>query len=1028
MGGWVASCLVWVDLALSEGALAQSIVVPDDTLGTETSLVLPDPDGLPIDIIEGGATRGENLFHSFQEFNIGEGQGVYFANPAGIATILSRVTGQTPSDILGTLGVLGEADLFLINPNGIVFGENARLDVRGSFVATTANAIEFSNQGFFSLDSNPSDLPLLTVNPSALLFNQIIPQPIINRSTAGSSGLTVDNGRSLLLVGGDVSLDGGRLTASGGRVELGGVSEAGTVGLIADSGALSLAFPADVRRADVELTNGADVNVAAGGGGSVAFNARNIDTLEGSNIRAGISNLTRTTGAQAGDVTLNATDTVRIENSAVYNAVFGAGSGGNLQIDARQLVIQDGVAATATLVQGQAGNLIINASEFVELIGIKGTVRTAVPLNFGLRTFDVPVPLPIGLFSASLDMQDIPDVPVRLIDLLQSLNFLRSGGDAGDLTIKTRQLVVRDGAVISAGTLTEGRAGALRVFATDSVDLSGTSPPSVPSVRFFDVNGRIPSGLLNGTRGNGSGGDLMIETGRLTIRNGASVFAPTTTSAQPGGQIEVVAKESVELEGTSSDGIPSLLATGTLGAGNARPLTITTRRLTVRDGAFISAATTDSGQGGNVNVNASDSVELAGTSASLVPASFLEQLGVPRGARFSFREDLPFPSGIITGAAGNGNAGDLTIHTARLSIRNGAQASVSTSGAGDAGDLTVRAAVVELNSAQITTQSQGQGAAGNLSILQADSIRLDNQAKFSAETASGNGGNITLQVRDLLLLRRNSSIFTTAGRDGAGGNGGNITINNNAPNGFLVAAPRENSDITANAFEGRGGRVEIEAQGILGFVSRSSEELSRLLGTNDPSQLDPARLPTNDITAISQTNPALSGEVIIDTPETDPTAETIELPAVLTGTEVAQGCRIDDDQPQNTFVVTGRGGVPPVPEEAIDSRDIDVGLVTLNSAEDEGRIESNDAVSLENRLFPTTPRTPLPAARETSSSVVEAQGWTRNEQGTVQLLANASAVTADSLGLQSHNCQAGLTNSSAPARFSEGETTSSPLN
>lgn len=91
------------------------------------------------DLIEGGARRDSNLFHSFSEFNINNGQRVFFANPAGVDRILSRVTGNTQSNILGTLGVLGNADLFLLNPNGIVFGPNARLDVWGSFLATTAD-------------------------------------------------------------------------------------------------------------------------------------------------------------------------------------------------------------------------------------------------------------------------------------------------------------------------------------------------------------------------------------------------------------------------------------------------------------------------------------------------------------------------------------------------------------------------------------------------------------------------------------------------------------------------------------------------------------------------------------------------------------------------------------------------------------------------------------------------------------------------------------------------------------------------
>ncbi|HAA26534.1 MAG TPA: hypothetical protein DCE56_01190, partial [Cyanobacteria bacterium UBA8553] len=160
----------------NNSALAQ--VTPDSTLGTERSVVVPNQviKGIPSDQINGGATRGTNLFHSFQEFNVGEGQGVYFTNPAGIENILSRVTGGNPSNIFGRLGVLGNANLFLLNPNGIMFGPNSSLDIKGSFFATTANGIKLGDTGFFSA-SEPQNSRLISVSPGALFFNQVANQP-----------------------------------------------------------------------------------------------------------------------------------------------------------------------------------------------------------------------------------------------------------------------------------------------------------------------------------------------------------------------------------------------------------------------------------------------------------------------------------------------------------------------------------------------------------------------------------------------------------------------------------------------------------------------------------------------------------------------------------------------------------------------------------------------------------------------------------------------------------------------------------
>ena len=180
---WLSGCWQWkigasvalagtLGVGISGIAIAQ--VVPDNTLGAESSVVTPNVniEGIQGDRIDNGAIRGTNLFHSFEQFNIGTGRGAYFANPTGIANIFSRVTGANSSEILGRLGVLGNANLFLINPQGIVFGSGASLDVQGSFLATTGDAVKLGNGGLFSA-TQPEASNLLTVSPSAILFNTI---------------------------------------------------------------------------------------------------------------------------------------------------------------------------------------------------------------------------------------------------------------------------------------------------------------------------------------------------------------------------------------------------------------------------------------------------------------------------------------------------------------------------------------------------------------------------------------------------------------------------------------------------------------------------------------------------------------------------------------------------------------------------------------------------------------------------------------------------------------------------------------
>jgi large exoprotein involved in heme utilization and adhesion len=198
--------------------------------------------------------------------------------------------------------------------------------------------------------------------------------------------------------------------------------------------------------------------------------------------------------------------------------------------------------------------------------------------------------------------------------------------------------------------------------------------------------------------------------------------------------------------------------------------------------------------------------------------------------------------------------------------------------------------------------------------LQADRLELRDRGSITAETGSTQGGNITLEVSDLLLLRRNSTISATAGTAQAGGDGGNITIN--LPNGFIVGVKGENSDITANAFTGSGGRVNITAQGIYGLEFR------------------PSLTPFSDITASSTFG--VSGVVTLNTPNVDPNRGLVPLPVDLTDVSrlLVQNCPTGDAlaKPPNEFIITGRGGLPPTPSEAMHRDAIQVDLVTTDAS------------------------------------------------------------------------------------------------
>ncbi|MEH2251639.1 S-layer family protein [Nostoc sp.] len=448
--------------------------------------------------------------------------------------------------------------------------------------------------------------------------------------------------------------------------------------------------------------------------------------------------------------------------------------------------------------------------------------------------------------------------------------------------------------------------GTLTLNASDSVQLIGRSV------------GGYPSRLLTATTNSQNAGNLTINTGKLIVQDGAQI-STGVYGAGNGGNLNVNASESVELNGTNATNAnyvsPSGLFSGSHGEGNAGDLIINTRKLIVRDGAQVSTVVFGAGNGGNLNVNASESVELNGTNANNLP------------------------SGLFSSSLGIGNAGNLSIQTEKLSVRNGAEINVSSLGTGSAGNL------------QVATRS----------------IRLDNQGKLLANSVAGNGGNITLRVQDLLLLQRNSQISAVSGTAQAGGNGGNFTLN--IPDGFIVATPNENSDIITDAFTGRGGRIDIAAFGIFGMQVRYQEDLVRLLRTNDPSQLDPRRLPTNDITSFSQTGPSFKETI-------EPDFTRVELPTNLVDAskQIDTSCNPGSKQKASSFIITGRGGLPRNPYDLLSPDTVLVDWVTLDP-------------NIDNRKIPSVTTKPTTA---TSKPIVEATGWVINAKREVELTTNAS--------------------------------------
>ncbi|WP_293044490.1 filamentous hemagglutinin N-terminal domain-containing protein, partial [Moorena sp. SIO1F2] len=601
-----ASPFVLCSLLGATTALGQ--ITPDNTLGKVSSVVTPNVtiNGALADLIEGGAIRDSNLFHSFSDFNVAEFGRVYFANPAGVANILSRVTGTNVSNILGTLGVLGNANLFLINPNGIVFGSNSRLDLGGSFFGSTADSILFDDGTVFSA-KNPNDKPLLTINiPSGLQYGSN-PGSITNQSSL----FLVPNGQTLGLIGGEVTIPGGLIAALDGRIELGSVGN-GVVNLTPTDTSFVLDYSAVPAFQDISLSDGAFVITSGESGGSIQVQGANVSlrdrsfvfaNTEGSGSGGGIvvdaSQLSLEGGSQittnvigsgqGGDLTVDASESVRVVGvspdsipSILAALVFpeATGNGGDVSITTGELIVSDGAfVATTTRGEGDAGDVSITTGELIVKDGAFVSTSTSGEGDGGNLTVDAD----------------------STVELSSDLFAQTAGkGNAGDVSITTDQLIVKDGAFVLTSTFGEGDGGNLTVDADSTVQLIGTS-----------ASGEFASSFLTQTLGKGKAGDVSITTGEFIVSDGARISARTLGEGD-GGNVTVDADSTVQLIGTSASGeFASSLLTRTLGKGKAGDVSITTGEFIVSDGAIVSASTFSEGDGGDINVNASSTVELS---------------------------------------------------------------------------------------------------------------------------------------------------------------------------------------------------------------------------------------------------------------------------------------------------------------------------------------------------------------------------------------------------------------------------------
>jgi filamentous hemagglutinin family protein len=610
------------DIAFSLGIvcfLAQPAVGQVSTDSTTGSIVTPANNSFTVN---GGHRAGDNLFHSFRQLTVPTGSVLQINNELTIKNIFSRVTGGLPSEINGVIRANGNANVFLLNPNGILFGPNAQLLIGGSFYGTTANSIRFVDGTSFSATPRPNGTPLLSANlPSQFIFEGIPGTITVRRQghdyiggirpfvgAGQQGGLSVLPGNTFSLIGGNVLLEGGVISVASGAIII-GAAERGIVTLSPLGSNYLIAPQPTTIFGNIALTTRSALDVSGIGGGSIQIWGKDVRLTDGSlllNQNFGNLNSLPIEVRASSSLFISGTDPIARTFGGIASVALGMGSGADIDLQSPRITVTEGAtAASISLSQfqtGRAGNINIMASEYFHVLGVSPRSLTTVS---SLSSF--------GLFS----------------------------GSAGNINIQTSQLFLRDGGLILSATAGSGSSGAVTVTARD-IEISGIAPLT-----------RIPSGIGSTSIGVGNAQRVLINTTRLSVLNGGRIDSSAIAEGNGGG-IFINAAESILVSGrfmdlgstaiitsSASTEDPILLAafpqfpaailrgnagtvainTGLLqiinngvisvrndGPGSAGDLILNTNQLRLNNGNII--ATTLSGTGGSIRISSSQQISL----------------------------------------------------------------------------------------------------------------------------------------------------------------------------------------------------------------------------------------------------------------------------------------------------------------------------------------------------------------------------------------------------------------------------------
>ncbi len=803
-----------------------------------------------------GRQVGGNLFQSFGIFGLSTGETATFSGPASVTNVIGRVAGGSASSINGAVdSTIKGANVYLINPSGIVLGPKAQVNVSGSFHASTADYLKMSDGKRFQA-THPDASTLTSAPPQAFGFLTATPKPItVNGSKLGPVSGTLG------LVGGRITVTGAKLRALAGTVHIASVASTGEVPVDPRTGPASTV----TRFGPVAITAGSTLDVSDPtnnrSGGSILIragtlsvsaseiNADNYGSGNGGRIvLSGDDQVTVTSGssvhaltgtgsgapidiktASGGSVTIDAstlevgsvgagngggvaitTGTLALQNGAVIlSAVANSGNGGAIAIYADRVALT-GNAVIASLVDGagagSGGMIVINATGNIT---IDGSLAQSTGAGIRALTFG-----PGNGGSVAVTAQNVAILNGGQINAgsgnltLPASSLGNTGlGPAGSVAINAQNVSLRGDAAITAYAAGDGNAGSATVNAVAGITIDGSL-------------------VSAGTGGPAHGGSVVMNAQNITLLNGGIIDAAASGSGAP-GTVQLTAAGTLLLDGVGSATYistdASKLAAPGFGGGGA--MTINAQTITIRGDADISSISTNGGRGGDVTINASGNVTIDDSLAKSTGAYIsAETIGSSLGGSVNVKaQNITLLNGADISAAtyGSGGGGIVTISATGAVLLDGAGQNAlgdataiyaDTYGAGDAGPVSVSAGSLTINNtASITSNALGSGRGGSIAVNVLGDLLISNSADLSATgitsvtKSTGSAGAIT--VRAAVINITNNGLIATSSL-GAGASG-NIVINGTGP--ITLDGLGEITSNTSSATTGNGGGITVNA-------------------------------------------------------------------------------------------------------------------------------------------------------------------------------------------------------------------------